>query len=165
MVRSFLRILLRLPGLQVPEMVLADRSHPYLTFATQIHTGPADRLHRQRGAYLLHLLGSTRRTGALPTRHWPFTCRSSSTPRRSWGGSWPTGFLTRLACSIDTMAPTTLMLGVTVLCMLAVVNEAGIIAEAIVTGFLTSAPQRRRRRRRPAARVLQGAHRGVRTRP
>lgn len=63
------------------------------------------------------------------------------------------------------MAPTTLMLGVTVLCMLAVVNEAGIIAEAIVTGFLTSAPQRRRRRRRPAARVLQGAHRGVRTRP
>lgn len=56
MVRSFLRILLRLPGLQVPEMVLADRSHPYLTFATQIHTGPADRLHRQRGAYLLHLL-------------------------------------------------------------------------------------------------------------
>lgn len=38
----------------------------------------------------------------------------------------------------NTMAPTTLLLGVTVLCMLGVYNAAGMIAEAIVTSFFSS---------------------------
>ncbi|GES65077.1 monocarboxylate permease-like protein, mch4 [Aspergillus terreus] len=37
----------------------------------------------------------------------------------------------------NTMAPTTLILGVTVLCMLGVHNAAGMIVEAIVTGFFS----------------------------
>jgi MFS family permease len=37
----------------------------------------------------------------------------------------------------NTMAPITLLLGVTVLCMLGVHNEAGMIVEAIVTGFFS----------------------------
>ncbi|PYI01587.1 monocarboxylate permease-like protein, mch4 [Aspergillus sclerotiicarbonarius CBS 121057] len=37
----------------------------------------------------------------------------------------------------NTFAPTTLLLGVTVLCMLAVHNSAGMIVEAIVTGFFS----------------------------
>lgn len=37
----------------------------------------------------------------------------------------------------NTIAPVTLLLGVTVLCMLAVRNEAGMIVEAIVTGFFS----------------------------
>ncbi|GFF95595.1 riboflavin transporter MCH5 [Aspergillus udagawae] len=37
----------------------------------------------------------------------------------------------------NTMAPITLLLGVTVLCMLGVHNEAGMIVEAVVTGFFS----------------------------
>ncbi|CEJ93682.1 Putative Monocarboxylate permease homologue, mch4 [[Torrubiella] hemipterigena] len=37
----------------------------------------------------------------------------------------------------NTIAPVTLVLGITVLCMLAVQNETGIIVEAIVTGFFS----------------------------
>ncbi|KAF1949929.1 MFS general substrate transporter [Byssothecium circinans] len=37
----------------------------------------------------------------------------------------------------NTMAPITLILGITVLCMAAVENEAGMIVEAIVTGFFS----------------------------
>jgi len=37
----------------------------------------------------------------------------------------------------NTMAPITLVLGITVLCMAAVTNEAGMIVEAIVTGFFS----------------------------
>ncbi|ROV95040.1 hypothetical protein VPNG_09493 [Cytospora leucostoma] len=37
----------------------------------------------------------------------------------------------------NTMAPTTLLLGITVLCMLGVRNAAGMIVEAIVTGFFS----------------------------
>jgi MFS family permease len=37
----------------------------------------------------------------------------------------------------NTMAPITLILGITVLCMAAVKNEAGMIVEAIVTGFFS----------------------------
>lgn len=37
----------------------------------------------------------------------------------------------------NTIAPVTLMLGITVLCMMGVVNEAGMIVEAIVTGFFS----------------------------
>ncbi|KAF1964158.1 monocarboxylate permease [Bimuria novae-zelandiae CBS 107.79] len=37
----------------------------------------------------------------------------------------------------NTMAPVTLFLGITVLCMAAVKNEAGMIVEAIVTGFFS----------------------------
>ncbi|KAL4941277.1 major facilitator superfamily domain-containing protein [Aspergillus oleicola] len=37
----------------------------------------------------------------------------------------------------NTIAPTTLLLGVTVLCMIAVHNEAGIIVEAVITGFFS----------------------------
>ncbi|RAO67424.1 uncharacterized protein BHQ10_003436 [Talaromyces amestolkiae] len=39
--------------------------------------------------------------------------------------------------AFNTMAPITIMLGVTVLCMLGVHNEAGMIVEAIVTGFFS----------------------------
>ncbi|KUI70974.1 putative transporter MCH4 [Cytospora mali] len=63
--------------------------------------------------------------------------RPSSTPGRPWDGSRPTHCPTASACSTP-WRPITLLLGITVSsCMLGVRGAAGMIAEAVVTGFFS----------------------------